>query len=592
MNQTLLGMVCAVAFAQSGSRDNDKPSPVARNVVIIMTDDQGFGDLGCKGNPVLRTPNIDRLAAQSAEMTHFYVSPVCTPTRAALMTGRHAQRTHAIDTWIGRAMLEPEEVTLAEMLLGAGFATGIFGKWHLGDCAPMTPNDQGFEYALVHRGGGIGQPADPPGGEGKYTDPVLFENGERREMTGYCTDIYFDRAIEWMGDQHDAGRRFFTYVPTNAPHGPFGDVPQNLYEYYKTLDLSPSAFPQGPGFPMPDTWNEDTLARIYAMVENIDQNIGRLIESLDEMGILDDTLVIYLHDNGQNTRRFVTGFKGMKGTVYEGGVRTPFFVRWPRAIPAGHTSDVIAAHYDIAPTVLEACGVSTPHGSALDGRSLMPLLRGGDLPDGAWAKREIVLQAHRGNHPVRYHNMMIRDDRWKLLNASGFGREVLGVKPRFELYDMHSDPFEQRDAAAEHPEIVAQLRAAYDAWFEEVGADDPANYRPIPIDVGGERSRRVVLTRQDWRPGPEEREWGRQGVWHLNVVEAGRYEVLIRTQKDAVSAGIFMPDGTLIYTREAHAQREFVLAGVDLARGAFILRTEVREGDETVGAYQVVIRRE
>src|SRR5262245_26202184 len=210
----------------------------APNVILIMTDDQGYGDLGVHGNPIIRTSNIDAMAKKSAVLPSFYVSPVCTPTRASLMTGRYNYRTRAIDTFRGRAMMDASEVTVAELLKTAGYATGIFGKWHLGDCYPMRPIDQGFDMALVHRGGGIGQPSDPPGAEDKYTDPVLFRNGQPEQTQGYCSDVYFREGMTWAEKVSGAGKPFFLYLPTNCPHGPFGDVPPAEYAYYKSQMIS------------------------------------------------------------------------------------------------------------------------------------------------------------------------------------------------------------------------------------------------------------------------------------------------------------------------------------------------------------------
>ena len=312
-----------------------------------MTDDQGYGDFGFAGNLWIETPQLDRLADESATVERFYVSPVCTPTRANLMTGRYNYRTRAIDTYLGRAMMEPDEVTLAEVLGEAGYATGIFGKWHLGDMYPLRAIDQGFDEALVHRGGGIGQPSDPPGGEGKYTDPVLYLNDEERAYEGYCTDIYFDHALDFMSRMVAEDRPFFAYVPTNAPHGPFHDAPEAWYEHYRAADLR-GALPDGA-----TDEDVDRLARIYAMISNVDDNVGRVLDHLDVLGAADDTIVVFLVDNGPNGRRYTAGLRGQKGTVYEGGLRSPLLVRWPGRLTAGHAVDRIAAHYDLMPTLLE-----------------------------------------------------------------------------------------------------------------------------------------------------------------------------------------------------------------------------------------------
>ena len=391
---------------------NDQPSPPKRpNVIVIMTDDQGLGDLGCLGNPVLDTPNIDRLAAGSARLANFYVSPVCTPTRASLMTGRHAYRTRAIDTWIGRAMMEPDEVTMAEALRDAGYRTGIFGKWHLGDCYPMRAIDQGFDEALVHRGGGLAQPSEPRENARRYTDPILFRNGEAVQTSGYCTDVYFDAAIEFVRD--GGNQPFFAYVPTNAPHTPLHDVPADLLAKYLDRDID-SVLPEG-------SKQRDATARVFAMIENIDQNVGRLMAAIEQAGCADDTIVIYLHDNGAQQPRWCAGLRGRKGMVYEGGVRSPLFVRWPGRLAPREVTGHFGAHIDLLPTVLDLAGIPASANLACDGRSLRPLLMSDEA---TWPERHLVLQAHRGNEPVRSHHVAVRGPRYKLVRPSGFGREV------------------------------------------------------------------------------------------------------------------------------------------------------------------------
>ncbi len=560
------------------------------NVVLILTDDQGWGDFGFHGNPVLDTPELDALAAESTRLETFYVHPVCTPTRAALMAGRYPQRTRAFDTWVGRAMMDPAEVTVAEALRAAGWATGIFGKWHLGDCFPMRAVDQGFEEALVLRGGGIGQPSDPEGGERKYTDPVLFHNGDRVEAEGYCTDVYFEAAIAWMRTQHAAGRPFFTYLPTNAPHGPFHDVPEALLEKYRARDLSPAFAQPDAGHPLPQDFDADRLARIFAMIENIDQNVGRLLAALEEMGAAEDTLVLFLVDNGPNTRRHVGGRRGMKTQVHEGGVRSPFWARWPARLLPGSAGDTVAADIDLMPTVLEACGVPFPAGLELDGRSLMPLLR----RDDEWSDRAVVIQAHRGDAGVRYHHFLLRTQRWKLLNASGFGRElpagVAAVEPAFELYDMAADPLELHDLAAARPEVVAELRAAYDAWFDDVSTTRPDNWAPPPIVLGAPEAPEVVLTRQDWRKlagagwSPDS-----QGEWHVEVADPGPYRLRIRFLPGSTVRRVELPgaDGGPASWPVEPGAAAIVVPSIRLRPGAQRLRFDLHTDRGVVGPYQV-----
>lgn len=544
---------------------------------------------------MIRTPALDRLATQSARVETFYVCPVCAPTRAALLTGRWTQRTRAIDTYIGRAMMEPAEVTLAEALGGAGYATGIFGKWHLGDCYPMRPQDQGFEKVLVHRGGGIGQPSDPEGGEGKYTDPVLFEDGVRRELEGYCTDLYFDAAIDFMSAAHAAERPFFAYVATNAPHGPFHDVPPELYAEYRAADLSPGAFPavEG-GHALPEQHDANRLAQIFAMITNIDENVARLLAKLDELEVADDTIVVFLVDNGPNTRRYVGGMRGNKGDVYEGGVRSPLWVRWPARLAAGATTDRIAAHVDLMPTLLEACAVAPPTGVALDGRSLLPLLDG--RTDADWADRDLVIQAHRGDRAVRYHHFLLRDQRWKLLNASRFGRELEAVEPSFELYDMTADPLETANVAAAHPEVVADLVARYDAWFDDVSATRPDNYAPPRIVLGAPAAPETHLTRQDWRRASAGGGWERDamGYWEVDVVAPGPYTVRVRFPNDTRVAQVELACGDATRAEPSGPDdRELVLEDVLLPQGPARLWTRLTTDEgRLVGAFQVILRRD
>ncbi|MBW2416809.1 MAG: arylsulfatase, partial [Deltaproteobacteria bacterium] len=381
------------------------------NVVLVMSDDQGLGDFSHAGHGVLATPNLDRLAAASPQVKRFYVSPVCSPTRACLMTGRYNYRTRVVDTWIGRSMMEPDEVTVAEILNAAGYATGIFGKWHLGDCYPLRPIDQGFEVALVHRGGGLAQPSEPPANAGRYTDPILFRNGEEVQTKGYCTDVYFDAALEFIDASLAAERPFFAYVATNAPHGPYGDVPEDLYEKYAESDLEPTLRGKSD--------QVDREAKICAMVENIDRNVGRLLDHLERRGITRETIVVFLNDNGPVGGRYTRGLRGSKSSVYEGGIRAPLFVRWPGQLSPATEVEPITAHIDLLPTILAATGVPVPSGLHLDGRDLLPLLKG----EGAgWSERTLFLQTHRGNTPGFERHFAVIDQRWKLVRASGFGK--------------------------------------------------------------------------------------------------------------------------------------------------------------------------
>ena len=582
--------VSTVPLLLLSCRNTDRAEPEPPNVILIVTDDQGYGDLGITGNPIIETPHIDRMATQSARMTNFYVSPVCAPTRASLMTGRYNYRTRCIDTYIGRAMMEPEEVTLAEVMREAGYATGIFGKWHLGDNYPMRPQDQGFEEVLVHRGGGIGQPSDPPGGEGKYTDPTLFHNGKQVREQGYCTDIYFDRAMQWMQKTHGEGRNFFLYLPTNAPHGPFDDVPQDLYEKYKNKNLNNDQFPQEVGHPLPDESDTDRRARIFAMITNIDNNIGRLFDKLDALQLADNTIVLFMVDNGPNGRRYVAGLQGMKGTVYEGGIHSPLFMHWPRMFESAPGSDRVVAHIDLFPTILDACNIAPPGDLQLDGRSFLPLLTNRNTE---WPDRHIVIQAHRGDHPFLYHNFAIRNQRWKLLHASGFHTERFEGEPKFELYDMIRDPLETNDLAEKRPEVVQQVKEAYEKWFADVGSTRPDNYMPPRIYVGTPNENPVVLTRQDWRHIKGE-PWAEDsnGYWMLHVANSGNFDILLRFNSSESAGKVTLKIGEQVIDRPIDkGQKELVVESVSLQGGNVDLLATLEFDDDTRGPSQVDVKR-
>jgi len=496
------------------------------NVIVIMSDDQGYGDLSITGNEAIETPNMDLIANEGAWLKQFYVSPVCTPTRAHLMTGRYAFRTRAIDTYLGRACMEPDEVTMAEVLSEAGYATGIFGKWHLGDCYPMRAMDQGFGESLVHQGGGLRQPANPPEGE-RYHDPILFKNGEPTRYEGYCTDIFFDEAIRFIEKKSKGDDPFFVYIPTNAPHGPFDEPPtRELFEHFQAK--------------FPDDKNTNRAA-FYAMVKNVDDNMGRLLAKLNQLQIDKETLVIFLTDNGPSAGSAGL-FRGKKASVYEGGIRTVCFFRWPGVIEAGASSSFTTAHIDLMPTVLDFCNVKVPSAVKFDGRSVRSLIpEKGVAKIQGWADRHLFLQWHRGDEPQRYHHFAVigTQGQWKLLNRSNPGQHKRQTDPQFELYDILNDIGEKTNVAKKHPEIVAKLKKEYDAWFDDVCHTRAPNFGIPPIVIGAEQQPTVVLTPQDKRVEVDDRAaWWSAGYWSVDIRKPGPYTIHIRlnqeTQKETV----------------------------------------------------------
>lgn len=555
------------------------------NVILIMTDDQGYGDFGATGNKLIRTPNIDAMATRSTMMTTFYVSPVCSPTRACLMTGRYNYRTRCIDTWIGRSMVDPEEVTVAEVLSEAGYATGIFGKWHLGDSYPMRAIDQGFDEALVHRGGGLAQPADHPDNDRRYTDAILYRNGKPEHTEGYCTDVYFENAIDFISRKTDNNEPFFTYIATNAPHGPFHDVPETLRKDYENEPLEDLFVPKVNERRL--RGEKDKLGRIAAMITNVDENVGRLFAFLERKNLIENTLVIFLTDNGPNTARYVGQFRGKKSDVLEGGIRTPLWLHWPSKLPAGAKRDTLAAHIDLMPTILDICEVDPPENVALDGRSLLPILLNAAAP---WEERTLTIQTHRGTQPQRYHNFMTRDDRWKLVHPSGFGKQRFEGEPNFELYDLQNDPGETSDLASSEPDILDRLKEIYDTWFDDVSSTRPDNYAPPLIQAGTPHENPTVLTRQDWISEA----WGPQanGHWNVDFRSEGEYDVLIRFYKETTADRVTLHVGESTYDMAVPPKsRSITFEAIGIMESTHRIFADVHEDKTVTSPYQIEILR-
>ncbi|MEW6302132.1 MAG: arylsulfatase [Verrucomicrobiota bacterium] len=570
-----LGLLSVAAHAQTATRPN---------VIIIMTDDQGHGDLGFHGNPKVKTPNLDKFARESVRFENFYVSPVCSPTRASLMTGRYNYRTGIVDTFMGRSMMHPGEVTIAEMLTQVGYRTGIFGKWHLGDNYPMRAMDQGFQESLVCRGGGIGQPSDPPGNT--YFDPVLQQNGKPVKKTGYCTDIFTDAAIDFI--TRHRGTNFFAYIPYNAPHAPL-QVPDKYLEIYKAMNLAPSEFP-AKGHPIPANTDADTTARVYAMVHNIDDNVGRLLAKLDELKLRSNTIVMFLTDNGPQHPRYTSGMFERKGSTHEGGIRVPFFLRWPGMVIGDRSFGLVTAHIDIVPTLLDFCALPRPRNVEFDGRSLAPLLMLQVGQKFSWPDRMLFFQWHRGDAPELYRNFAARSQRYKLVQPAGAGNQSLPPNAPFKLYDMLKDPLEQTDIAAQHPDIVQTMRTEYEAWFKYVG--EARGYEPPRIYLGAPQENPTTLTRQDWR-GPQA-QWNDKGLghWEVQITRTGAYT--FNAQFPPVSAATVaeLKLDDLVLTQNVPAGASNCVFKTDAKRiGPARLQAAILQGTNRIGAHYIEVTR-
>ncbi len=487
----------------------------APNVLIVITDDQGFGDLGAHGNPVLKTPQLDAFAKESAWLKNFYVSPVCSPTRSSLLTGQYNYRTGVVDTFIGRSLMRPDVKTLPEYLAASGYRTGLFGKWHLGDNYPLRPEDRGFQETLWSQGGGLAQPSDHPDMDPKtaYFNPILKQNGKEVKTKGYCTDVFTDAALKFISAE--SKKPFFAYVAYNAPHAPY-QVPEEFAAKYAKLDLSADAFPKtGQPWAGPKL-NTTEIANAYGMIENIDVNFGRLMKALEDRKLAENTIVIFLTDNGPGGVRWNAGLRNRKATVYEGGIRVPCYVRWPAQVKAGRVVGRPLAHIDLTPTLLAACGVAG--NATFDGDSFLAQLQ----RNAAWGHRTLFFQWHRGDVPEKYRAFAARGAGYKLVQANG---TAPGAKwePKYELFDLETDPFEEKDIAADKPKEVAKLKKEDEAWFADV---TKKGFAPPPIAIGSEKENPVRLSRQDRREPTTG--WGEHmGFWAVKIEREGRYKVTV-----------------------------------------------------------------
>ena len=551
------------------------------NIILMITDDQGYGDFGVTGNPVIKTPNIDAMAARSFEMTRFYVNAVCSPTRASLMTGRNSYRTGITDTFKGRSTMRTEEYTMAEMLKTKGYSTGLFGKWHLGDNYPYRPMDQGFDESLYHLGGGLGQPADPLENERRYSNPVLFKNGLKHPMEGYCCDVYYEEAIKWFSAENKKGKPFFAYIATNTPHTPLHDVPEDWYNYYKEKDLGKKNFKQDKGHPIVGKDNNDRTARIYAMVSNIDDNVGKVFKALDKLKITKETIVIYMSDNGPDGFRYVGGFKGKKSMSTEGGLRSPIWLHWPEKFKAGGKSDLLTAHIDLMPTIAELTGAEMKNDRKIDGRSILPTLTGKTQ---TWNDRKIILQNHRGTQPQRFINSAVVSQNWKM---------ETDLKGNMALFDMKNDPYATKNVVDSTPEVKKQMVDYYDSWLKELDSEYPNMWSPLLIKVGTEHEPDTFLTRQEMRIG-DNANWSKHnanGEWHLEVTKTADYGIRFQLLEDAkkVKAEL-MVNGKILQTKEFSNEQLMSFDKVKLESGKAILQINVTADGKEAGPWHAYIK--
>jgi arylsulfatase A-like enzyme len=505
------------------------------NVVLIITDDQGYGDFGFTGNQHVKTPVLDKFAQESIRFSNFYVSPVSAPTRSSLMTGRYSLRTGVRDTNNGGAIMSAEEITIAEILRKAGYATGHFGKWHLGDNYPYRPIDQGFDESFMHLGGGMGQPGDITSyfkGDSSYFNPVLWHNGKRENFNGYCSDVFADQAIGFI--EKSSKKPFFCYLAFNAPHTPL-QVPEKYYNIYK--DIDPSLGFEKAMQPQMSEKDKEDARKVYAMVSNIDENVGKVLKKLDELGITENTVVIFMTDNGPQQRRYVAGMRGLKGTVYRGGVRVPFWIRYPALKKTNIDIESTAAHIDVLPTIAGICNVSVPGDRIIDGKDLMPLI----TSDKNVAERSLFFYWTR-HSPELYNNISLQRGKYKLVGNTDYNAPV----SKFELFDLEKDPFEQKNIVQESPIIAASLKTDLDKQFTElVSSRNMTEKMYIPAGTAFENP--VILNRNDadgqWGVWEQEEAYG---TWRV-IFTAGNYNLKFRFIKPVPAGGkMVVETGTII----------------------------------------------
>lgn len=481
-----------------GIKQTTKP-----NIIFILTDDQGYGDLACHGNKWIKTPELDKIHSEGVRFTNFHSGTTSAPTRASLMTGKHFDRVGVWHTVGGRSLLKPDEKTMANKLQAAGYKTAIFGKWHLGDNYPFRPNDRGFDESLIHKGGGVGQSPDYWGND--YFNDTYFRNGKPEPHNGYCTDIWFAEAIRFIKKNKE--KPFFCYIATNAPHSPYYVDPKYAAPYANNPDIPSKEF--------------------YGMIANIDENIGKLRQSLQKLGIADNTILVFMTDNGATgglksdkngfvEKGFNAGMRGYKGSPYEGGHRVPFFLYWKNGnIVGGKDIDYLTYAPDFMPTILDLCGIKPKANENFDGESLRPILEKSstNLPE-----RMLIVDTQRDEKMMKWKQSVVMYQQWRLVNKN-------------ELYKIGSDPEQRNNVSSQHPDIVSKMQTAYEDWWKGI---EPLNNEVYRIIVGTSHENPVVLCSHDLHTYSDIPSWnqtlvreakGASGKWLLTVAKSGNYEI-------------------------------------------------------------------
>ncbi|MEX0986104.1 MAG: arylsulfatase [Bacteroidales bacterium] len=581
------------------------------NIIIIMTDDQGYGELSCYGNPVLKTPELDWLHDNSIRFTDFHVTPMCAPTRGQLLTGVDAARNGAVNVSSGRGLMRTEIPSMAELFSANGYSTGLFGKWHLGDNYPFRPGDRGFDEALWFPSSHISSVPDYWGND--YFDDTYIHNDRREVYKGYCTDVFFDESMQWISECAGEKRPFLAYISTNAPHYPHFAPEKDISDMQQVIDASVFSGLK-PG-------TKNPLIRYLAMIRNIDENVGKLVGFLDEQGLADNTILIFLTDNGSTfgPRYYNAGMRGMKTEMYEGGHRVPLFIRWPAGnFTSPRDMEGLTTVQDILPTLVDLCGIRIADSVKFDGVSLAPVLRGNEKVDG---ERMVIINYSRMpigfDYPSPHAPSIVKKDdtgvlwkEWRLLENRG-------------LYNLEKDPMQQENVIGQYPEIAEKMRSYLNRWW--TGVRDQVN-EPQRVVIGNEKENPILLTACEWMDVfVDQKAQVMKGVrknsyWEMMVDQAGTYELELRRWpveldlpiRESIEGGVALPITTarLLISGVRHVDviAPFTFEGaeqkvepddkasvftVDLEAGPATLHTWFNDKDKNTlcGAYYVYIRR-
>ena len=516
-----VAMIMSVTSCGDGKKSDDQANEnKPPNIILVITDDQGYGDLGHTGNPIIQTPALDRFSGESLNLTNYHVGTTCSPTRAGLLTGRNCNRNGVWHTIMGASILNEDEVTIANVLNENGYKTGMFGKWHLGDNHPFLPHDRGFDESFYHGGGGVAQ--TPDYWKNDYFDDTYFRNGVPEKTEGYCTDVWFQEAMKFIEDKKDDS--FFCYLSLNAPHWPF-NVPEEYYNKYKN-----------------ETEINEVQKRFYGMITNIDDNFQKLLAKVDQLGIANNTIVIFTTDNGTArgymkqddvTYGYNVGMRGTKASEYDGGHRVPFIIRWPDGkIGGGSKLDGLIAHVDMLPTLTTLASIDFNSTKQMDGTDVSAYINGkSEAPE-----RMLVTDTQRVPWPVKGKQSCVMDGNWRLVNGD-------------ELYDISSDPGQENNIASTNPDRVESMNVFYGTWWEDVIKETKFSIIKLGVD------QKEVLTCHDAKIIDHIPPWNQEMVragkpmkpapFSVNFTKSGKYRFSLSRYppESKLALGVATQDG-------------------------------------------------